>query len=250
MRMLVVEDNAVQRCIIESMLKDVDMTIDGVCTGKDFRTRYLEDEYDVLVIDLSLPDIDGLTLIEELRQNYDSTPILVISGRSKLVDKIRCLEAGADDYLVKPFSHVELLARVRAVTRRSFRIRGATIRAGHLVIDERAKRVTCQDQVVCLSPNEFKLLLLFARRLNWEVARDAIGGLLRGRHGDHGSNAVDKLVSRLRCSLSELDAGVAIRTIRGGGYMLDAAAAPPRRYAAAGPQRGIVPGERGWDKSA
>ncbi len=221
MRMLVVEDNAVQLCIIESMLRDVGMTIDGVSTGKDFRTQYLEDEYDVLVIDLSLPDTDGLTLIEELRQNYDSTPILVISGRSKLADKIRCLEAGADDYLVKPFSHIELLARARAVTRRSFRIRGATVQAGNLVVDERAKRVTCRDLVVDLSPNEFKLLLLLVRRLNWEVTRDAIGRLLRGRRGDHGPNAVDKLVSRLRSAMSALDAGVVIRTIRGGGYMLE-----------------------------
>lgn len=224
MRMLVVEDNAVQRCIIQSMLSDVGMQVESATSGADFRRRYQEDEFDVLVIDLTLPDIDGLTLIEELRADYDSTPILVISGRSKLPDKVKCLEAGADDYLVKPFSHVELLARIRAVTRRSFPIRSAAIRVGHLLIDERAKQVACLDRALRLSPNEFRLLLLLARKLGMAVTRDSISVLLRTRRGEPGPNAVEKLVSRLRSTLSAINSGVSIRTIRGSGYTLVASA--------------------------
>jgi DNA-binding response OmpR family regulator len=220
--MLVVEDNAVQRCIIQSMLTDVDMEVDSVASGQDFRKRYLDDEYDVLVIDLALPDADGLDLIEQLRGDYDSTPIIVISGRSKLPDKVKCLEAGADDYLVKPFSPVELLARIRAVTRRSFRIRGAAIRVGNLIIDERAKRVTCDHRSLSLSPSEYKLLLLLTRRLGCEVSREAIGGLLRTKRSEHSPNAVDKLISRLRMALDAEESQVVIRTIRGGGYVLEA----------------------------
>jgi two-component system response regulator TctD len=233
MRLLVVEDNAVQRCIIQSMLTDAETEVDSVSDGKAFRLRLLEDEYDVLIIDLSLPDADGLTLIEELRADYDSTPIIVISGRSKLIDKIRCFEAGADDYLVKPFSHVELLVRVRAVTRRSFRIRGALIRVGNLAIDERTKSVECLDHALSLSPNEFKLLLLLARRVGFEVSRESIGSLLGARRGEHGLNAVEKLVSRLRSVIARVNAGVTIRTVRGSGYMLqsagDAAGALPSK---------------------
>lgn len=222
MRLLVVEDNAVQRCIIQSMLTDSEISVEGVGTGKDFRARYTDEEFDALVIDLMLPDVDGLALINELRAEYDSTPIIVISGLSKLSDKVRCLEAGADDYLVKPFSHVELLARVRAVTRRSFRIRGSTVRAGELVIDERAKSATCGGSAVDLSRSEFRLLLLLARRLGFEVSRESIAALLRSGRGDGSSNAVDKLVSRLRTALGKVESGVQIRTIRGGGYALDA----------------------------
>lgn len=229
MRLLVVEDNAVQRCIIQSMLTDGEIAIDGVATGEAFRARCAGEQYDALIIDLMLPDVDGLSLISELRADYDSTPIIVISGLSKLAHKVKCLEAGADDYLVKPFSHVELLARVRAVTRRSFRIRGGAVRVGNLFIDERARRATCGDAVLDLSPSEFKLLLLLARRLDQEVSRDAIAALQSARRGDSSANAVDKLISRLRTALGKLDSGVAVRTIRGGGYALDVVKRPSSR---------------------
>lgn len=221
MRLLVVEDNAVQRCIIQSMLTDGEIAIESVGTGEDFRARYAGEHYDALIIDLMLPDVDGLSLISELRADYDSTPIVVISGLSRLADKVKCLEAGADDYLVKPFSHVELLARVRAVTRRSFRIRGGAVRVGRLFIDERAQRATCGDTVLDLTPSEFKLLLLLVRRLDQDVSRDAIAALQSAGRGECSANAVDKLVSRLRTAIGKVDSGVAVRTIRGSGYALE-----------------------------
>ncbi|MFO1171854.1 MAG: response regulator transcription factor [Hyphomicrobiaceae bacterium] len=229
MRLLVVEDNAVQRCIIQSMLSDGEIAVESVGTGKDFRARYQGEDYDALIIDLMLPDIGGLTLINELRADYDSTPIIVISGLSKLADKVKCLEAGADDYLVKPFSHVELLARIRAVARRSFRIRGAAVRVGHISIDERTRRATCGDDLLDLSPAEFKLLVLMARRLGYEVTRDSISAHLRTKRGESSANAIDKLVSRLRNTLAKFDSGVYVRTIRGGGYALEPAKSPLRR---------------------
>lgn len=229
MRLLVVEDNAVQRCIIQSMLTDGEIAVEGVGTGTDFRARYRGEEYDALVIDLMLPDVGGLTLINELRAEYDSTPIIVISGLSKLADKVKCLEAGADDYLVKPFSHVELLARIRAVTRRSFRVRGAVLRVGHISIDEQARRAMCGEELFELSPAEFKLLALMARRLGYEVPRDTIAAQLSAKRSDCSANAVDKLVSRLRTALGKVDAGVYVRTIRGGGYALELAKATANR---------------------
>jgi two-component system response regulator TctD len=219
--MLVVEDNAVQRCIIQSLLTDANMRVDSVASGGEFRRKLTKEEYDVLIIDLSLPDVDGLTLIKELRDAHDSKPIVVISGRSTLPDKVCCLEAGADDYLVKPFSHVELLARVRAVTRRAFRIRSSTIRVGGLSIDERAGEVACAGKSLAMSPSEFKLLVLLSRNLGRTVSRDAIANLLDSRRCASSASGVDKLVSRLRRALSAGSAGVGIRTVSGIGYRLD-----------------------------
>ena len=134
MRMLVVEDNAVQRCIIQSSLTNANLRVDSVASGAEFRQKLAKEEYDVLVINLSLPDVDGLTLIKELRDAHELQAQRCLSSAAvRICAKVCCLEAGADDYLVKPFSHVELLARVRAVTRRAFRIRSSTIRSRRLV---------------------------------------------------------------------------------------------------------------------
>ncbi len=169
MRLLMVEDNETQSLIIKSMLADNDVSVDAVFNGRDFRRRCSEVHHDVMIIDLSLPDVDGLALIQELRDRRSTTPIIVITGRSDLGDKVRCFEFGADDYLVKPFSAVELLLRVRAVARRTACQDEGKLRIGDLVIDERSCLVTCRDAVVKLYPSEVKLLAFMADRLDQVV---------------------------------------------------------------------------------
>ncbi|MEZ5923829.1 MAG: response regulator transcription factor [Hyphomicrobiaceae bacterium] len=224
-----VDDNVVQRCIIKSMLGGSDIEVTTANSGRDFWNRYLSGSFDVLAIDLMLPDVDGFELIQEIRSGHDSIPIIVISGKSQLPDKVRCLGAGADDYITKPFSHVELQARIHAVTRRCYRLRGAAVTIGNLTIDERLKIATCGTRMVMLSPKEFKLLVLLARSAGCEVPRETIGNLSRADGQVHSVNAVDKLVSRLRATLSAYDTGVAIRTVRRGGYLLEPLERVPSR---------------------
>lgn len=221
MRLLIVEDNETQSLILRSMLNDHLVAVDLVTNGQDFRKRCAEGGHDALIIDLSLPDVDGLTLIEELRGGNIDTPIIVITGRSDIKDKVRCFESGADDYLVKPFSAVELLLRIRAVTRRAACRDGARLRVGDVAIDARSGLVTCRDAPMKLFPSEVKLLAHMAGRLNQVVTREDIAKLLGKRSNSESIYSAEKLVSRLRTTLDRAKTGLSIRTLRGNGYVLE-----------------------------
>ena len=221
MKLLLVEDNEVQKHVIVSQLSDESVDVHAVTTGAEFRSKLALDFYDALVVDLILPDIDGLELIRERRAACDNVPIIVISGRSSLDDRIRCLNAGADDYLMKPFSNLELLARVHAVVRRASRCLNDTVVFGKLAIDGRARFVTCSQAPLKATPTERNLLLLMAIHANAPVSREAIAELLPRSEKVNSGNTVEKLVSRLRRTLANCDCGVRIETARGVGYRLE-----------------------------
>jgi DNA-binding response OmpR family regulator len=221
MKVLVVEDNEIQKYLIKTQLSLERIDVDAVTTGSEFRAKLAETGYDVFVIDLVLPDVDGLILIQELRSRHDCTPIVVISGKSNLEDKIECLDAGADDYLVKPFSNLELVARTRAIARRAGASCDNTVTFGKLTIDGNALYVTCSDVPLKATPTERSLLLLLASHHNSPTSRDAIAELLPRSTRENADNNVQKLVSRLRLVLAECDSGVRIATLRGAGYRLE-----------------------------
>ncbi len=221
MHLLMVEDNETQSLIIKSMLSDNQVSVDVVSNGRDFRRLCSEVRHDAMIIDLTLPDVDGLALIQELRERRSKTPIIVITGRSEMNDKVRCFEAGADDYLVKPFSTVELLLRIRAVTRRSACQDDGKLRIGDLLIDERSGQVTCRDTALKVYPSEVKLLAFMAGRLDNVVTRDDISKLFAKQGKGESVYSVEKLVSRLRTTLEGGDVGLAVRTVRGLGYVLE-----------------------------
>jgi two-component system response regulator TctD len=221
MKLLLIEDNEVQKSVILAQLGEEDVDVVAVTTGAGFRSKLATDSYDVIIVDLVLPDIDGLQLIRERRAAKDRTPILVISGKSGLDDRLRCFEAGADDYLVKPFSNLELLARARAVARRASGCRDEAIVAGNLAIDGTARFVTCSSVPLKVTPTERSLLLLLASRRGTPVDRSEIAELLPRSARASAANSVEKLVSRLRHSLADSESGVRIVTVRGVGYRLE-----------------------------
>ena len=221
MKFLLVEDNEVQKYTIVSQLSEESVDVHAVTTGAEFRSKLASNSYDVLVVDLMLPDMDGLELIRERRAARDNTPIVVISGKSSLDDRLRCLNAGADDYLTKPFSNLELLARARAAVRRASGCRDEVVVFGKLTIDGRARYVNCSEAPFKATPTERNLLLLLATHANGPVGREAIAELLPRSARQNAGNTVEKLVSRLRKALADCDSGVRIVTARGVGYRLE-----------------------------
>jgi DNA-binding response OmpR family regulator len=176
--------------------------------------------YDLFIIDLGLPDDDGISLIHEFRSAGCNTPILVITARAAIDDRIAGLDTGADDYLVKPFSHLELLARIRALLRRPRDMREPTMQIGRLVFNETTNEVCVDGETVPLRAGERRLLALLMRQAGHIVPKSRIEECFSEFGRELSVNAVEACVSRLRKALDETPAGIAIETVRGIGYAL------------------------------
>lgn len=218
MRVLVVEDEEQLAAIIGRVLEreryDVDLAHDGP-TGLDLA---LGGGYDAIVLDRMLPGIDGLEVCHQLRQAGVSTPVLILSARREMPERVEGLDAGADDYLGKPFGFAELLARVRALTRRIERpVLPPILRAGPVALDPRTHQVTSGDQPVELSPREYALLELLLRNAGHVLSRDQILERVWGYDAEPEPNIVDLYVHYLR---KKLGARSLIRTVRGAGYTI------------------------------
>jgi two-component system response regulator QseB/two-component system response regulator TctD len=172
------------------------------------------------IIDLGLPDDDGIGLITRLRQKHDHRPILVITARVALEDRISGLDLGADDYLAKPFNNDELLARIRALLRRPPTIAPALKQVGKLSFDLQNQTIQCDGRELNLSPSEHRLLALFLRRTERIVTPGDIEQISNDLGREVSENAVQQAISRLRKLLARIDPALSIRTIRGSGYML------------------------------
>ena len=177
-------------------------------------------QYDLIIVDLGLPDGDGLDAIKALRSRGNSTPILIITARDRVDDRIMGLDSGADDYLTKPFNHGEFLARVRALLRRSTPIIGPILNVGALEFDERTGQGRILGRDIELRPSEGRLLALLMRHADAIVAKSLIEQALSDFGRAISSNGVETLVSRLRKAIGEVDAGLRIETVHGIGYVL------------------------------
>jgi two-component system OmpR family response regulator len=177
--------------------------------------------HDVIVLDRMLPDIDGFTVLRLLRAKGNATPVLMLTALGSVDDRVAGLDAGADDYLAKPFAFSELLARIRALGRRPA-ASDARLAAGDLVLDELRHVAQVGERTVDLSAREFALLGFFIRHANQVVTRQQILDQVWGAEPDVYSNVVDLYVSYLRRKLSELDRNGRLRTVRGVGYTLKA----------------------------
>jgi DNA-binding response OmpR family regulator len=173
------------------------------------------------LLDLGLPDGDGLTLVDNLRRSRSALPILVLTARDAVADRVAGLEAGADDYLVKPFAHVELVARIRALLRRPGRDLGAAVEVGKLRFEPATGHVEVDGRTLVLPRRERMLLEALLRRLGRVVTRRVLEEALWSLEEEIESNTLESHVSRLRRRLQEAEARVRIRTIRGVGYMLE-----------------------------
>jgi two-component system OmpR family response regulator len=220
MRILLVEDNLRLQELLTEALRGAGYGVDAVSTVAELLSSARATKYDLLIVDLMLPDGDGLDAIRLLRSENLSVPILIMTAKGSIEDRIGGLDAGADDYVIKPFNHGELLARVRALLRRSSEVVGPILRKGKLELDEAAAEVRCFDKPVDLRLSERRLLAMLMRRNGRVVEKHSIEAAMSGFGREISSNAVEALVSRLRKSLEGVEAGIVIETVRGVGYRL------------------------------
>jgi two-component system OmpR family response regulator len=220
MRLLVVEDDDRLSDLLQRGLKAQGYAVDGAATAEDARWLATENDYDGLVLDVGLPDGDGYDLCADLRTAGRWVPILMLTARITVDDRVRGLDVGADDYLVKPFAFAELAARLRALVRRGGRPRPTLLRAGTLELDPARHQATVGGRSLDLSGREFAVLELFVRRLDDVLTRTEIIGHVWDWAYDGTSNIVDVYIRLLRQHLGE-DAGAPrIETVRGVGYRL------------------------------
>jgi DNA-binding response OmpR family regulator len=221
MRILVVEDDKKIASFVARGLKEAGFAVDQAENGEDGLHLALAHPYDTAVVDSMLPKLDGLSLIEELRKKKVLTPVLILSARRSVDDRVKGLQAGGDDYLTKPFSFVELLARVQALIRRASRETEPTrLVAGDLAIDLLAREVTRAGSRIDLQPREFALLEYLMRNAGRVVSKAMILEHVWGYDFDPLTNVVDVLVSRLRNKVDRQFEKKLIQTHRGVGYAL------------------------------
>jgi DNA-binding response OmpR family regulator len=221
MRLLLVEDNA---RLVESLSTGLDeegFTVDVAATGADALARIGRDDLDVIVLDLGLPDLDGGEVLSRLRGAGSHCPVLVLTARDAVASRVAALDAGADDYLIKPFAFDELAARLRALARRATGPRWAPLVSGAIVLDDDLG-VRAGEQRVVLSPREHALLGYLLRRRGEVVGRGAVLREVFGYTSDPGTNVIDVHLAHLRRKLTGMP--VTITTIRGAGFRLEVAA--------------------------
>jgi DNA-binding response OmpR family regulator len=220
MRVLVAEDDRGLRDVIVLGLRDAGYHVDAVERGDDAIDQLRWYDYDVAVVDWRMPGAEGVDLVSWARRNERPTAIMLLTARDEARDRIRGLDAGADDYLIKPFDFGELLARIRALQRRPRHVAGPTLRHGRVSLDPVTRAVSVGDRPVTLTSTEYRILELLMRRAPAVVDRSSIAAhAWDDETVPLGSNAIDVQLSRLRAKLSDPD--VRIRTVRGVGYRLE-----------------------------
>src|SRR6516225_4165572 len=216
MRVLVVEDETRMAGLLERALREEGHAVDVAADGPEGLWLATENVYGAVVLDVTLPGLDGFQLCRRLRESGRWVPVLMLTARDAVGDRVRGLDAGADDYLVKPFSLLELAARLRALARRDDRSRPVILAEGELKLDPAAKRAWRAGTELHLSPKEFSLLELFLRHPGSVLTRSQIIEAVWDFAYDGGSNVVDQYVNYLRRKIGRHD----IETVRGMGYRL------------------------------
>ena len=220
MRVLLVEDEPDMACALAAALKRYDMVVDLIATLADAEEAVTSNAYDAILLDRQLPDGDGLSLIPKLRMKGLSVPVIVLTARGELADRVAGLDGGADDYLGKPFAVEELLARLRAVLRRPADLSSETVRLGRLSFDLGNREASVGGQPLDLPRRELLVLETLLRRMGRTVPRSSLEEAVYSIDDEIQSNALDTHVSRLRRKLSEAQADIEIHAIRGVGYLL------------------------------
>jgi DNA-binding response OmpR family regulator len=222
MRLLLVEDNEELSGLLVKSLAAAGLGADTVTTAADALSVLGSTHYAAAILDLGLPDEDGLTVLRALRTRQSTLPVLILTARDGVNDRVTGLRAGADDYLVKPFAVEELVARLEALLRRPGQLLGRSLKLGNLVFDTAARQVFVGGEPQILAARELALLEILMRRSGRVVPKRAVEDQIFGLANDVGSNAIEVYVHRLRKSLQDYGADVAIHTIRGVGYLIAA----------------------------
>jgi len=223
MRVLVVEDNLELVQLVSRALSRAGLDVDAVQNAADAEASLRTVQYAAVVLDLGLPDADGLTVLDQMRRRRDQTPVLILSARGGLDDRVGGLNKGASDYLVKPFATEELVARLQALLRRSPDGGGPTLALGNVSLKTDGRQALVDGRMLSLPAREVDVLEVLLKRSGKVVSHDALQGQVFGSSQDVASNAIEVYIHRLRKILTEAGANVQIHTIRGAGYLMDLA---------------------------
>ena len=220
MRLLLVEDNERFAVLLKRGLAAAGFVVDVLPTAEAAAAALRANRFEIVVLDLGLPDADGLDVLGEMRRDQDATPVLILTARGSLEDRVIGLQSGADDYLVKPFALEELIARLQALLRRPGNLLGVTLQLGNIALDTVARQAFVGDQPIFFSAREIAVLEQLLRRSGRVVAKNLLADNLYGLSQEVGSNAVEVYVHRRRKHLAEAGASVQIHTLRGVGYLI------------------------------
>ncbi|MDQ1562647.1 MAG: hypothetical protein QOE85_1988 [Actinomycetota bacterium] len=219
---LVIEDDAAMRVLLERGLAAEGYSVRAVDNGVDALIATQNEPVDGAVVDVMLPGMSGFEFSRRIREAGETFPVLLLTARDAVEDRVFGLDSGADDYLTKPFDFTELSARVRAMLRRNAGGDRLRLGVGQLVLDSETLRITCGETTIPASPKEFALLRLLATEAGTAVSRQRILEQVWGGSEHIDPNVVDQYISYLRRKLSPVEYGVKIVTVRGSGYLIEA----------------------------
>lgn len=221
MRLLLAEDERGFSDALVAILEHNNYTVDAVYDGEDAYAYGLADNYDGILLDIMMPKMDGLTVLQKLRAENVRTPVLLLTAKGEVEDRVAGLNLGADDYLPKPFVMAELLARVRALTRRQGEYRHATLSFGNLTLDRNSFTLSSPGGSVMLSGKEYQICELFMANPRQLLSPEQLLTRVWGYDTDVEINVVWVNISNLRKKFAEIGGNVSIRAIRGAGYLLE-----------------------------
>ncbi len=218
MRLLLIEDETALRQSLKKQLEADGYRVDEAADGEDGLFQASEYPIDLVIVDLGLPRMNGLTVVEKLRADGSTLPILILTARGSWQDKVKGLEAGADDYLVKPFEYPELAARVKALLRRALKATSDVLTIGPLSLDFSAQQASLGDTPIELTTFEYRVLELLVRERARVVSKQELSDYLYPHDEDRDSNVLEVLIGRLRRKLDPDGSLAPIETLRGRGY--------------------------------
>ena len=221
MRILIADDEQGIAKALKVILEKNKFAVDAVFNGTDALDYIMSTSYDAIVLDIMMPGLDGLTVLSRAREAGIKTPVMLLTAKSEIADRVAGLECGADDYLPKPFATAEFVARVRALTRRSESYTHSVITVGSTQLDSGRYELRCGEKSVTLSNKEYQLMELFMRSPRRVFSTEHIMELIWGFDAEAETDVIWTYISFLRKKLRQIDADTEIKTIRGAGYALD-----------------------------
>ncbi len=220
MRILLVEDEKKVAAFIRKALEEEYYTVDVVYDGKEAGNFVFNDEYDLIILDIMLPYKDGISILKEIREENIYTPVLMLTAKSEISDKVLGLDSGADDYLAKPFALDELLARARALIRRNYSDKQIVLKVGDVTLDLQSHKIFRNKTEIFLTPKEFAILEYLMRNKNKVISKTKLSEHVYDYHFDSDTNIIEVFINKLRNKIDKDFDKPILHTVRGVGYII------------------------------
>ncbi len=220
MKILLVDDEVQLSSALEVILKKNNFSVDCAYDGEDGLDKALSGIYDAIVLDIMMPKMNGYQVLAQIRENKLSTPVIMLSAKSEVVDIVEGLNMGADDYLAKPFNSKELIARIRALLRRKSEFTGDQLKFGDIVLDRDSLKLCCNNHSIALGKKEFQIMEMLILNQGKVIDKEKFIEKIWGYDTEAEYNAIEVYVSFLRKKLSAVNSQIEIKSIRGIGYIL------------------------------